>query len=67
MRYRNTKTGAILDSLCVISGGDWIKEEPEVEEVVLIDEPEEEPEDETEEPEEIIEEIVETKPGKKGK
>lgn len=26
MRYRNTKTGAIIDSLCVISGGDWIRE-----------------------------------------
>lgn len=65
MRYRNTKTGAIIDSLCVISGGDWIKEEPEVEEVVLLDEVEE-PEDEPEEPEEIIEEVKE-KPGKKGK
>ena len=26
MRYRNTKTGAIIDSSCVISGGDWVAE-----------------------------------------
>lgn len=25
MEYRNTKTGAIIDSPCIISGGDWIK------------------------------------------
>lgn len=24
MRYRNTKTGAVIDSPCTISGGDWI-------------------------------------------
>lgn len=28
MRYRNTKTGAIIDSSCVISGGDWVEEKP---------------------------------------
>jgi len=28
MRYRNIKTGAILDSSCVLSGGDWVAEEP---------------------------------------
>ena len=27
MIYRNTKTGAIIDSSCVISGGDWVAEE----------------------------------------
>lgn len=27
MRYRNLKTGAIFDSPCVISGGDWVAEE----------------------------------------
>jgi hypothetical protein len=26
MIYRNTKTGAVIDSSCVISGGDWVKE-----------------------------------------
>lgn len=26
MKYRNTKTGAIIDSSCAISGGDWVKE-----------------------------------------
>ena len=28
MQYRNTKTGAIIDSSCAISGGDWVSEEP---------------------------------------
>ena len=27
MKYKNTKTGAIIDSPCIISGGDWIEEE----------------------------------------
>jgi hypothetical protein len=27
MRYRNTKTGAVIDSPCFISGGDWVAEE----------------------------------------
>ena len=27
MKYRNTKTGAIIDSPCFISGGDWVAEE----------------------------------------
>jgi len=26
MRYRNLKTGAIFDSPCLISGGDWVRE-----------------------------------------
>jgi len=25
MRYKNTKTGAIIDSSCIINGGDWVK------------------------------------------
>lgn len=25
MRYKNTKTGAIINSSCTINGGDWIK------------------------------------------
>lgn len=25
MKYKNTKTGAIINSSCVINGGDWIK------------------------------------------
>ena len=28
MKYRNTATGAIIDSPCVISGGDWVDETP---------------------------------------
>ena len=30
MRYKNTKTGAIIDSPCKISGGDWIEEKKRV-------------------------------------
>lgn len=53
MEYRNTKTGAIIDSPCIISGGDWVewaekeineikaKEVNEVEEVKEIKEAEE--------------------------
>lgn len=26
MIYRNSKTGAVIDSPCVISGGDWVEE-----------------------------------------
>lgn len=25
MRYRNTKTQAVVETACVISGGDWVK------------------------------------------
>lgn len=28
MTYRNTKTGAVIDSPCTISGGDWVLDEP---------------------------------------
>ena len=31
MKYKNTKTGAVIDSPCKISGGDWIEEKKEVE------------------------------------
>ena len=33
MKYINTKTGAIIDSPCIISGGDWINLEDEVKEI----------------------------------
>lgn len=29
MVYKNTVTGAIIDSPCIISGGDWVISEPE--------------------------------------
>lgn len=37
MEYKNTKTGAIIDSPCRISGGDWVlvtNEEPKTEELI---------------------------------
>lgn len=34
MRYRNLKTGAIFDSPCIISGGDWVAEDTTVNVVV---------------------------------
>lgn len=48
MIYKNMKTGAVIDSPCIISGGDWelqeseTKEEP-VEEPETKEEPVEEP------------------------
>lgn len=29
MTYRNIDTGAVIDSPCPISGGDWVPEEPD--------------------------------------
>lgn len=29
MLYENTKTGAIINSPCTISGGDWVEVKPE--------------------------------------
>ena len=43
MRYRNTSTGAIIDSPCTISGGDWVEYTNEAKEII------EEIEDEVEE------------------
>ena len=40
MRYLNTRTGAVVESPCVISGGDWVKETEEVVEVVETEEEE---------------------------
>ena len=28
MRYRNTKTQAVIETACVISGGDWVVDKP---------------------------------------
>lgn len=61
MRYKNTKTRAIIDSPCKISGGDWmeIKEalEKTAEENRTVEENEEVTVEVTEEKEEEIEEI----------
>lgn len=61
MKYKNTKTGAIIDSPCKVSGGDWIeiKEafEKTAEENRTVEENEEVTVEVTEEKEEEIEEI----------
>ena len=44
MKYKNTKTGAIIDSPCTLSGGDWVTEE-EFEELTAMDEDNEDLED----------------------
>ena len=31
MIYRNTKTGAIIDSPCIVRGGDWVEVKPKQE------------------------------------
>lgn len=28
MRYRNIKTQAVMETACVVSGGDWVVDEP---------------------------------------
>ena len=33
MKYKNTKTGAIIDSPCVIKGDNWIEEKEEVKKI----------------------------------
>ena len=35
MRYKNTKTGAIIDSPCTISGGDWVKYTNEAKKIIV--------------------------------
>ena len=39
MIYKNSKTGAVIDSPCNISGGDWELQEPETKEEA-VEEPE---------------------------
>ena len=56
MIYKNTKTGAVIDSPCNISGGDWELQEPETKE---------EPLEETETEEEAVEEPKKTRRTKK--
>lgn len=56
MIYKNTKTGAVIDSPCNISGGDWELQETETKE-----EPLEEPETK----EETVEEPKKTRRTKK--
>lgn len=66
MIYKNTKTGAVIDSPCNISGGDWELQEPETKEESL-EEPEtkEEPLEETETEENPVEEPKKTRRTKK--
>lgn len=68
MKYKNTKTGAIIDSPCIISGGDWIKYSEETKEIVEVEGEIEEVEETEEEIEEVeeIEEIEEEIEGMEG-
>ncbi len=43
MKYKNIKTGAIIDSCCKIAGGDWVPYEKEVQEVEKVESVEVEP------------------------
>jgi len=56
MIYKNSKTGAVIDSPCNISGGDWELQETETKE---------EPVEETETKEEPVEEPKKTRRTKK--
>jgi hypothetical protein len=54
MRYKNTRTGAIIDSPCKIQGGNWIEYvEEEPEKIIKKVEAEEEPVEKDTENEEI--------------
>ena len=66
MIYKNMKTGAVIDSPCTISGGDWELQEPETKEEA-IEEPEtkEEAIEEPETEEEPVEEPKKTRRTKK--
>lgn len=57
MIYKNMKTGAVIDSPCNISGGDWELQEPETKEEAV---------EETETKEEPVEEPKKTRRTKKG-
>ena len=58
MRYKNTRTGAVIDSLCNISGKYWVKVEGPAsgEEKVNTDEPEKVTD--TPDVKQIVEEVV---------
>lgn len=49
MRYKNTKTGAIIDSSCKIAGGDWVPFEKTEQEAIEVENIEVEAEDKNEE------------------
>lgn len=56
MIYKNSKTGAVIDSPCNISGGDWELQETETKEEAV---------EETETKEEAVEEPKKTRRTKK--
>lgn len=62
MKYRNTKTGAVIETASVVSGGNWVEVTDVMDEV-----DEETPFDEEEEEEEEEEEILEKPARKRGK
>lgn len=70
MQYKNTKTGVVFDSPCIISGGDWVEvvEKPTLEEKqpdVENEEPQEELVQETEVQDSSEDEEVTTNPALK--
>lgn len=54
MRYKNIKTGVVLDSPCEISGGDWVLEGDLVDIPVEVEETFDEEEEELEEVDETV-------------
>lgn len=63
MRYKNKKTGAIIDTPCIINGGDWVPHIQKTKKVVEVEEIQKEQEDtETVETEPVEQEVVVEEP-----
>lgn len=56
MKYKNTKTGVVIDSPCFISGGDWVEVKKETQQEQT-EKPEKTNETEIEPEEETIEDL----------
>ena len=55
MKYKNTRTGVVVDSPTLVSGGNWVPYEPGQETVKVVEEPvKEEMVEEVEEPEDDV-------------
>ncbi|MEX5279500.1 hypothetical protein RO490_07670 [Lactococcus petauri] len=67
MQYKNKKTGVVIDTPCIINGGDWVPHVEKTKKVVEVEEVQKEQEDTkpveqevvVEEPEEITDNVPE--------
>lgn len=59
MRYKNTRTGAVIDSLCNISGKYWVKVEERTSDEGKVNTDEPDKVTDTQDVKQIVEEVVE--------